>query len=230
LTNERESNNCLGRRHRCGHKESQKGVITFQHTKFAFSLSIIAVVLVSVLFPSASLAAYNPSGAASYAEYWWNKRNPDYPNFNTDCTNFVSQAMNVGGGWPERYGSTEDTKWYCDKILWWWSYSSSWINASFLYNYMRNYTTYLGSWKTYPIPAGNNTSITKGDILSYHWDGGGTAKDHSSIVTAYGQDPKSIYYGDLECQHTTDRYRAIWHLVPYNANYKTTVVFARRPY
>lgn len=192
---------------------------------------IIALVLVSTLFPSISFASYNSSGAASYAETWWNSRNWNYPLFTADCTNFVSQAMNVGGGWPEKYGSSEDAKWYCDTVIPYllWSYSTSWINASFLYNYMRNYSTYLGSWKTYPTPSGDNTSIKTGDILSYDWDGNGS-KDHSSIVTAYGKDPNSNYYGDLECQHTTNRYRAIWHLVPYNVNYKTTTVYARRPF
>ena len=38
--------------------------------------------------------------AILYAKTWWNKRNPNYYNFDNlggDCTNFVSQCLHAGG-------------------------------------------------------------------------------------------------------------------------------------
>lgn len=109
-----------------------------------------------------------------------------------------------------KYGSTEDTKWYMDHHWYGWSWSNSWTVASYFYNFLRaNNSNYLGSWKA---PTNNsNSSITRGDMLAYDWDSNGS-KDHSGIVTGYGTDPNSGYYGDLQCQHTTNRYWAIWHL------------------
>lgn len=34
----------------------------------------------------------------SYALEWWNRRNPRYISFDTDCANFVSQSLHAGGG------------------------------------------------------------------------------------------------------------------------------------
>lgn len=52
-----------------------------------------------------TLAAFNNSGAANWAYNNWNSYSRNYPkftgNFGTDCTNFVSQALHVGGGKPK---------------------------------------------------------------------------------------------------------------------------------
>lgn len=43
---------------------------------------------------------YNRIKATEYAKTWWNKRNPDFFDFENiggDCTNFVSQCLYFGG-------------------------------------------------------------------------------------------------------------------------------------
>ena len=43
---------------------------------------------------------YDRISAVKYAESWWNKRNPNYYNFDNlggDCTNFISQCLLAGG-------------------------------------------------------------------------------------------------------------------------------------
>ena len=43
---------------------------------------------------------YDRALAISYAYEWWNKRNPEFYNFDSlggDCTNFVSQCLYFGG-------------------------------------------------------------------------------------------------------------------------------------
>jgi hypothetical protein len=183
-----------------------------------------------ILIPAASAyASNNTTGAASYAESWARSRNSEFPSFSSDCTNFTSQALNWGGGKAELYGSSEDTKWYCDKT--WYGtfvYSNSWSVASYFYNlWMAQGATYLGSW--YAPSSNSNPVLGKGVLLSYDWDSNGS-KDHSGIVTNFGTDTTTpSYYGDLQCQHTSDRYRAIWHLRPYNTYRTTTTITAIRP-
>ncbi|MFZ3101109.1 MAG: amidase domain-containing protein [Desulfitobacteriaceae bacterium] len=172
--------------------------------------------------------AYSAQNAATYAEQWALSRNSNYPSFTEDCTNFASQALYAGGR-PMLYGSTEDTKWYVRKILFVWDYTLSWSMASYFYNFLGSNSAPLqGSWTTSSAPGNDKSEIIKGDVLSYDWDGGGS-KDHSAIVTYMGYDPNSSNFGDLVCYHSKDRYRGIWHLRPYNANYMTTIVYDRRP-
>lgn len=43
---------------------------------------------------------YNRINAVNYAKTWWNKRNPDFYNFDNmggDCTNFICQCLLAGG-------------------------------------------------------------------------------------------------------------------------------------
>ena len=43
---------------------------------------------------------YSQQKAVEYAYFWWNKRNPQFYNFESlggDCTNFVSQCLYFGG-------------------------------------------------------------------------------------------------------------------------------------
>lgn len=43
---------------------------------------------------------YNRKNAINYAHTWWNKRNPNFYNYDNiggDCTNFISQCLHAGG-------------------------------------------------------------------------------------------------------------------------------------
>ena len=49
---------------------------------------------------------YNREAAVRYANKWWDSRNPAFPAFDVDCTNFISQCLLAGGapmhGYPNR--------------------------------------------------------------------------------------------------------------------------------
>lgn len=56
------------------------------------------------------LESYDRDSAIEYAVNWYNKYNPNYPNFSSsgDCANFVSQCLEAGGlqmneYWPLLY-------------------------------------------------------------------------------------------------------------------------------
>jgi hypothetical protein len=80
----------------------------------------------------------------------------------------------------------------------------------------------------------NNTllPLSKGDIFFYNWDytgdkyGNGFFGNHDSIlVSKSGTDPKSDWIGPLIDEHTTNRYHAIWNLIPYNSQAATTAAW-----
>jgi putative amidase-like protein len=58
-----------------------------------------------VASPNAKPDPYDGNLAATYARKWANSYNSTYPQYNDDCTNFISQALKAGG-W------TEDHDWY----------------------------------------------------------------------------------------------------------------------
>ncbi|MDI6816585.1 MAG: amidase domain-containing protein [Actinomycetota bacterium] len=199
-------------------------------TNIVSTLFVLCLLLV-ILGPTGNAYAYDGNGSASYGESWSSNtsklRNSEFPDFSNDCTNFASQCMNWGGKVHEKYGSSEATKWYCDKTLFGFTWSNSWSISSYFYNFLRNYNSAIqGSWKA--PTANSSTLINNGDMLFYDWDSNGS-KDHTGICTAYAADPNSGITGDVQCQHSTDRYRAIWHLKPYNANWSTTTITAVRP-
>ena len=49
---------------------------------------------------------YNREAAVRYANTWWDSRNPAFPSFDVDCTNYISQCLLAGGapmhGYPNR--------------------------------------------------------------------------------------------------------------------------------
>jgi len=51
--------------------------------------------------------AYNGRRAAKYAVTYAKNRNPNYPSFRYDCTNFVSQCVSQGGISPRRIPTTQ---------------------------------------------------------------------------------------------------------------------------
>jgi hypothetical protein len=173
--------------------------------------------------------AFTSNGAAAYAEQNWNKRSLTLPYFADDCTAFVSEALRYGGGYSYR-PSTSAT----DDNYWWLSGNSklgfhnsrSFSIVPDLYNFL------LG---TFPggIPEGTSSGNTtnpwtpapmvSGDVLFYDWDSIGLL-DHAAIQVGIGTDPSSGYYGNVIDQHTSDRYHAIWTLMPYNSKRASTKI------
>ena len=70
-----------------------------------------SIVSKETLLPEMTISnlSYNRNGAVAYALQDALSPNTDYANFTDyggDCTNFVSQVLNEGGGIPEHYGSS----------------------------------------------------------------------------------------------------------------------------
>jgi hypothetical protein len=204
----------------------------------------IAVFLAGVLFGAApAWGAYKYSAACVYANKWSSNttkpRNPAYDTgITNDCCNFVSQCQQDSTGGTKAYdtsGSTEAFQWWTKKTLFIWDSTMSWVNCSYSYNYMMENPagTYLATWDwngstSYPTPPAYPTETRLGDVVYYDWDSSGS-KDHVGIRVGMGKDPNSGLSGDFTDQHNSDRYHSIWHLQPYNANYRTTRITLVRP-
>ena len=123
--------------------------------------------------PAYNTKAYNGLGASNYAATYWYSYNPDYFDFGgVDCTNFVSQAMYLGGGANMNY-----SYWYYTDVN---HRGPAWAGVpqlyDFLYRYKSNYS--VG-------PEGILTTASAlyfGDIIQYDWTNNNSL-DHSVIVT-----------------------------------------------
>lgn len=146
--------------------------------------------------------------ASNYAEAWWDGRNPKYPNYSNDCTNFVSQAVAQGGlfmegGWYYFGGGNQ---------------SESWASVPANNNWFL--TPGVGSVAaTYEPPPAYHPSYTplvRGDLLYY--GPLNQALGHATILTGWGS-------YDYVNYHTNDVQHNKWDL-PNGANYLTTRIVA----
>lgn len=205
-------------------------------SKRRIAAALTAALTASMVSATAAPAlAYSGSGAASYADqYALHPNTPSYPVFGGDCTNFVSQAAHLGGGYPFRGAYTNGSS---DKV-WWssgsgptsstFSWSNSWAAADGYYRFLladqpggHPGGTAPGSSTDYWTPDSEAT----GDVLFYDW-GQGEGVSHAAMQVGYGTDPSSpAWKGNYVDYHTTNRYHAFWSLKPYNANWATTTIY-----
>lgn len=140
-----------------------------------------------------SMYHYDRMKAVKYADLWWNKRNPVYPVFEVDCTNYISQCLYAGG--MEMSG-------YPDKLKGWWfrkpSWSLSWSVAHSMYWYLKQRT---GNGVTELATA---DELQLGDVICYDFEGDDTF-NHTTIVTA-----KDSYGSPLVNAHTDNSYHRPW--------------------
>jgi len=183
-------------------------------------------------FYSQSAFAYDGAGAASYADAHAKSYNTIYPSYSQDCTNFVSQAMSLGGGLPQKatgtgtYTTSSNYYWY------FYAYSGgghsySWTVAKDLWDFLLNKTNYAHIESKYNGYIGNHmyNTLIKGDLVAYNWGSHdlGVA-NHWGMEAGYGTDPSSGWVGDYVDTHTSNRYHAYWTLQPYNSDpYSTTI-------
>ncbi len=83
---------------------------------------------------------YQKEKAVEYATKWWNKRNPDFYNFDKlggDCTNFVSQCLFYGG----IEMNNNYLGWYYNNLN---SRSPSWAGVNEFYTFSTTNHTNLG--------------------------------------------------------------------------------------
>ena len=137
---------------------------------------------------------YNRQKAIEYAKYWWNKRNPNYYNFDKiggDCTNFISQCLLAGGF----YMNTSPNSWFY--------YSSSnrapsWTGVNELFDFItKNKTNYGPKAKLVAIE-----DVQVGDIIQLLQSGNDF--HHTLIITQILGEP-SLNNILVTC-HTRDAY------------------------
>lgn len=137
---------------------------------------------------------YDRERAATYADEWWNKRNLDFPIFEVDCTNFVSQCLLAGGA--EMWGEP-------DRLAGWWyngdMWSLSWSVAHSFYWYFK---AGAGSLEAEERKTAKELEI--GDVICYDFSGN-NRYDHTTIVTAKMNDGHPLVDA-----HTNNSYHRDW--------------------
>ncbi|MDR9796635.1 MULTISPECIES: amidase domain-containing protein [Aeribacillus] len=116
---------------------------------------------------------YDRLKSVQYAERWWNSRNPNYPYFDVNCTNYVSQCLRAGDAPMRGYPNRSSGWWLANNN---WSYSWSVAHALMLY---------LSTSKT-GLRAEEVSSpelLKPGDVICYDFQGDGRF-DHSTFVVA----------------------------------------------
>lgn len=121
-----------------------------------------------------TVSKYDRKLAVQYAQEWWDDYNPAFPQFEVDCTNYVSQCLLAGGapmvGEPQRDSG-------------WWYHSNkrsfSWAVSHSLYWYLRGATSGLQG-----VQMESPNELAPGDVIVYDFNGDGRW-DHSTIVVGY---------------------------------------------
>ncbi|WP_158587593.1 amidase domain-containing protein [Neobacillus notoginsengisoli] len=154
-------------------------------------------------FSIASTSTYNGTGAGNWAYNNYNKYSTNYPrftgSFGTDCTNFVSQAMHVGGGKPKAGNWTiskkNSTYWVINSAAelnysWKLTDPSPWISVKTFRSYW-NPKSKVHSFSTDYYRANHKSiysrNILKGDVVILHKGVAGfvTTPTHLMIISAY---------------------------------------------
>jgi hypothetical protein len=196
------------------------------------ALAVGVVAVVAVLISATDALAYNGAGAAAYADRYALSPNPSFLYFGSDCTNFVSQAMYLGGG--HHFVGSPYPAVYSNRAQWWvWGDASgrttSWSVADDLHYFLQvnspggvNMGEQFGGAANYPYsPVG----VVKGDIIFYDFDVyKSSAYTHATIQVGVDKDYLGHGYGNVVDEHTSPRKHAIWNLIPYNSQWQTTSV------
>lgn len=160
-----------------------------------------------------SATGYDYKAMAAYAAKYWNKYNPDYPDFNGqgaggDCTNFVSQSLKAGG-WKHVPGYTNDFhKWFGNAEI----QSDSFVGVN-------EFSWFALSSKRVTSLA-NVYQMDVGDVLQMDFNKDGS-KDHSMIVTS--RSSKGVPYVTY---HSTNTYnRSVASII---ASYPNAAYYAYR--
>lgn len=136
------------------------------------------------LFPQFKIRSaaipYRRDLAAAYADRWWNEPNPNFEQFEVNCTNYISQCLHAGNAPINYTGKRESGWWYKGRSgnREWWSYS--WAVSNALTQYLSHpRATGLRAEIVYDVG-----ELEIGDIITYDWNGNNRFQ-HSSIVTAF---------------------------------------------
>lgn len=161
-------------------------------------------------------SSFNGIAAADWAYNNYSKYSSNYPDFRTmgsDCTNFVSQALHVGGG------LSFDSLWYCNKknstylkpknvteLNYSWSLAdpSPWISVE-------EFAQHFSSERTYTLTSAEyltmhedvyKSSVSQGDVVLLCSVGGWVQfPQHAMIISRYNSNNKDF----LLAGHTNER-------------------------
>lgn len=132
----------------------------------------------------------NRGAIVNYAYTYWNKYNSAYRRFASDCTNFISQALNRGG-WGQITG------WYTSSDVWWYNYTSQ----SYTWAGAENFYQFTGR-RPRAFSANGFYQLVPGDIVQADWNRDGI-KDHTMIVTK--KDGNGLIYLTYHSANTKDK-------------------------
>ena len=120
---------------------------------------------------------YYRTGAVQFARTWYNSTYPGYYRFNADCTNFVSQAIHIGGFIPETVTAQGiNVGWYYVSST---QYANAWTFTPAFYDFVVNGHWWVGG------PEGAVIAIDQlqpGDVILYDIRTGSYTFDHAVIV------------------------------------------------
>ena len=143
--------------------------------------------------PKIERGGYNPLAAVKYAERYWNEYNPNYPRFENDCTNFISQCLFAGGA--KMYGESRIKGWWLRGNTW----SYSWTTAHALYLFLKRAKTGLRG-----IEVSDPTELLLGDIICYDFEGD-QRFNHTTIVVGKTSDGFPLVNA-----HTSNSRNRLW--------------------
>ncbi|WP_425449087.1 amidase domain-containing protein [Dethiothermospora halolimnae] len=128
--------------------------------------------------------------AIQYARRYYENYNTKYPEFNNDCTNFVSQCLHAGNIPMSR------PSWYCFNED---DYSTSWIRTVELYDYLTDDKGFSSrSYDGYNVTEINDDT-RPGDVIQFY---NALKSRYAHTVIASKIDSED---GVLYCGHTSNR-------------------------
>ncbi len=172
------------------------------HQLKLFSLGLFLLIITAIMPSVASAGSYNGNTAVNYALAYCGVPNemgsagysPAFISFESDCTNFVSQAL-LYGGWTEAgWNILSTSSWFYDGD------DTSYISRTWrLVDYFESFLDSSGRASgPYAVDSSTFSSYLPGDIVLASWDGD-SDMEHVYIVTA-------VFSNKLElAAHTTNR-------------------------
>ena len=146
---------------------------------------------------------YNREAAVRYANTWWNSRNPAFPSFDVDCTNYISQCLLAGGAPMHGYPNRERG---------WWLRGGTWSFSWSTPHSLRWY--FAGSKKGLTAKQVSSAEeLGLGDVIFYDFQGDGRY-DHSTIVTAKDGNVPLVNAHTFNAQHRHWAYKDSYMFSP----------------
>lgn len=144
-------------------------------------------------YTSALSLSYRRDIAVSYAHIWYSAYNPRFPQYSSDCTNFVSQCLYAGG-------IPMDSQWYCYSSS---SVSSSWISVNRMYDYLigNNIARCTEMSQNNYIFSIDDSGVAIGDVIQFY-NITALTYSHGALVTVYDPNHSEIFY----TSHSKSRY------------------------